>query len=59
MHKRPTNTHYGDDIGSELDKLKSEDRKASSLLFEWLNIIIGRYVFILLLTPVIVLQAKV
>ena len=58
MHKRPMNTHYGDDIGSELDKLKSEDRKASSLLFEWLNII-GRYVFILLLTPIIVLQAKV
>lgn len=32
--------------GLELDKLKSENRKASSLLLEWLTIIIGRHVFI-------------
>lgn len=34
--------------GSELDELKSENRKASSLSLESLNIIIGRYVFIYL-----------
>lgn len=35
-------------IGSELDKLKCENRKASSVLLEWLNIITGRYVFVYL-----------